>query len=433
MINALLRITSRIATSRLAGEGAWIACGQVGTAIGVLFLTRLLTGLYPPALFGTANLYLGISTFVFSIFCAPLMWAILRFYPEYVRTGEIPILQCIINRALILTTLPLIGVLLLCGALYSVKAHAPFVLFAILAGLLIVDVIKSNEISYLSAARRQRPNALWMFADACARPLGAIIFGYYLSTTTQSLLLGYLVGSVSVLLFFLLTVKPVSQTATSHSPVTILNMEQALRNYVLPLIPLAVLTGITSLSDRYIIGGILGVEQAGIYVAAYGLVGRPFLMAGIVIEQTIRPRYFDDISAGNFGLGKKIINRWLLTTSLVSLLGVLLVVVFKDDIARLLLGEKYRTSAALMPWIAAGHALLVVSYVFEIVCYAHKQTRAILFVRLAGVLACIVLSIPLIYVYGLRGAAVSVPLYFGFQLLAAFITASKISHGVKFG
>lgn len=430
IINLSSSFIARIRSSRLTGEGAWIASGQIGTAIGVLVLTRLITEMYPPNQFGSANLYLGIAAFVYSIFCAPLMWAILRFYPEYQQVGELPKLRQTINRVLLWTTAPLIVILLLCGALYTALTKAPFALFVFLAGLLIIDIIRSNETSYLSAARRQRPNALWSFADTCARPLGAIAFGFSLATTTQSLLLGYFTGSLAVLLIFLLTVKREGLSAGVRQQKTSIGMDATLRSYVLPLVPLAVINGITSLSDRYIIGSFIGIEQAGIYIAAYGLIGRPFLMAGIIIEQTIRPKYFNEISAGNVRNGKTIINMWLLAITFVCLCGVLLVSIYKNDIARLLLGAEYRSSAELMPWIALGHAMLVMSYVFEIVCYAHKQTRAILSVRIAGALACLTFSIPLIYFYGLRGAAVSVPLYFGFQLVAAFVAARLISRGV---
>jgi O-antigen/teichoic acid export membrane protein len=98
----------------------------------------------------------------------------------------------------------------------------------------------------------------------------------------------------------------------------------------------------------------------------------------------------------------------------------------RNQIGSLLLAEHYRGAIKLMPWIALGYCLLVISYVFEKACYAYKRTKAVLYIQISGAIASICIAIPLVYYWGLQGAAVAVPLYFGIQLLVSIHMARRV-------
>nr|WP_249334241.1 polysaccharide biosynthesis C-terminal domain-containing protein [Comamonas sp. PE63] len=146
---------------------------------------------------------------------------------------------------------------------------------------------------------------------------------------------------------------------------------------------------------------------------------------GSVVESAIRPVYVAAVIEKNFRQQNKYIIAWgFLITAGVSV-ALLTAYFFQSYIARLFLGESYRDAAHLLPWIIAGNGLLVLSYVANRICYTHKNTRAILVTEFFGALISVGVGILFIYHYGLSGAAIAVPIYFGAQCLIAFLFAKK--------
>ena len=92
-------------------------------------------------------------------------------------------------------------------------------------------------------------------------------------------------------------------------------------------------------------------------------------------------------------------------------------------VAGFLLGESYRSVSHLLPWIAGGYGLLVLSHVANRVCYANEATRSILVIESTGALLAIVLGFIGIAWAGLKGAAVAISLYYAVQMLMAFRAA----------
>ena len=110
---------------------------------------------------------------------------------------------------------------------------------------------------------------------------------------------------------------------------------------------------------------------------------------------------------------------------------------FHAELAGLFLGPAYRAGSSLMPWIAAGYALLALSHVFTRICYAYRRTRSVLAIEAIGAVVSIVVTVPMIFAFGLRGAAWSlVPVYFFVQLVvsawAAGRTVARAPGGAEF-
>jgi O-antigen/teichoic acid export membrane protein len=196
-------------------------------------------------------------------------------------------------------------------------------------------------------------------------------------------------------------------------------IEHRLTHYASPLVPLAVVGWTSGLADRYLIGGLVGLEAAGVYAAVYGLVSRPFLMVGATVELVLRQPYYEAVSRADRQRERVILVGWTGLVVGVSLLGLVCTLLWSEPIAGLLLGEPFRSGAFLMPWIAAGYTLLVTAQVLERVCYAHRTTGLVLAIQTVGAVLCIVIASPAIAAFGLAGAAVAVPAYFGGQLAAA--------------
>src|SRR5882762_9627901 len=160
---------------RILGEGAWAAAGQVTAALGTLVGLRLLTEVVPPSIFGTVSLLLGLSMLGTNLFCAPFMHAASRYYPDLAREGKLAQLRRHLEQQLSRTTLVLIVLVLLGGAIAAWFGGGSFWPFPALAALLAVEVQRTTELNLLNAARRHRPYALWIAIDAWAKPLLAAL------------------------------------------------------------------------------------------------------------------------------------------------------------------------------------------------------------------------------------------------------------------
>jgi O-antigen/teichoic acid export membrane protein len=411
---------------RILHEGVWVTVGQLASAIGVLIGIRLLTEYIPPVVFGFVNLLIGISTLLYGLLCSPILQAVLRYYPEEVKKNKIQVLRYSITTLLQQNTLLLTGIILIAGSIYAVLTHTSCWIYVLLAGLSVVEVKRGLETNFITAARRQRPYALWNIAEAWLRPACAIVFVMLYGATPQNILLGYFAASFTILVLGLTLTEREGIAGQSSIRERDIILEKEIHKYAMPLIPLAFVGWISGLSDRYIIGGLRGLEQVGIYAATYGLISRPFLIAGVIIELTLRPIYFDAISTGQDIRARKIFNVWLGVTTVICAVGVIAVILLREHIGVLLLAKNYRSSVNLMPWVALGYSLLVISNVFEKPSYAYKKTKAVLYIWISGAVASILIGIPLVYYWGLQGAAVAIPIYFGIQLLYSMYLAKQV-------
>jgi len=187
---------------------------------------------------------------------------------------------------------------------------------------------------------------------------------------------------------------------------------------------MGILGWVTGVGDRYLIGGLLGVDKVGIYAAIYGLVSRPFLMLGSAVELTFRPIYNKAVVTDSPSEPRKVLRNWLLLLMGAGGIGFVFFTALAPTIVNVLVAEEYRSGARLVPWIAAGYVLLILSYVFEKVCYAYEATHLILLTQLCGALASLGIAFAAIRAWGLIGAAAAVPAYCGLQLLIAALAAN---------
>lgn len=399
--------------------------GQIATALGLLVGTRVLTELTPPQVFGVVVLLLGIYSFGRSVFCVSILQAAMRFHPEVARQGGLGRLHRTISRLLFRTMMVPVTAAIV-GGLVSVMRGGSFLPFLILAGLMGVDAARSHQVVRLVAARRQKAAALLDGAEALVRPGLFVVLILVLGAQAQTLLLAYLMASASV---FLLARGRLRREAEGAGPPDAgeASLAREVLSYALPLMPMAAVTWISNLSDRYILGGIVGEGQVGIYAAAYALMSTPFLMIQGFLDRTLTPPYFDAVASGNERSEHRVFRTLLWATVGLCGTGVLLVVVLKSWIGSILLAEPYRESIPLMPWIALGNALLATEYCLAKHRYAHKQTRDILLVQVVGALAALATTLPLVSAHGARGAAIACPIYFAVQL--AFSLALRRARG----
>jgi O-antigen/teichoic acid export membrane protein len=183
---------------------------------------------------------------------------------------------------------------------------------------------------------------------------------------------------------------------------------------------------VSSLSDRYLIGGLIGLDAAGIYAASYGLISQPFLMAGVVLENYYRPHYYDALADKEPDDAQRKFTTWFAMTAVVCGLGLLAVIALKGIIVSIFLAASYRAAAGLLLPIALGNAFFALSQVNERFLHGHNRTDLCLVSRTIGAAMSLVAGVPMIYFYGIQGAAWAVPIYYGCQLASAMLIVRRI-------
>ena len=422
----------REAGKRAVTDGLWVSVGQIGSALGTLVGIRLLTEFVEPSVFGAVSLLVGITTLALGLSCTPIMQATLRYFPDLASSGDTVYLRRVVTTSLSWSVGLVVVLLLVGGTIYALITDASPIIPALLSAIVVVDAIRSFETNMLNAARRHRPHALWVAGEAWARPLLAVALVFTLGMTIESVLGGYLIASLLlIMLVFARVAREGTNNQVLNSIPASLDLPATIRQYALPLVPLALLGWLSGMADRYLIGGLLGLQDAGIYAAVYGLVSRPFLMLGHILELTLRPVYQKAVAKADGDRSRRIIVIWVLSLAALSGLGVLIVVFWHDQIGILLLGERFRSGTSLMPWIAAGYALLVISFVYQRVCYAHEETGRVLFIQLIGSVTGLIVMFFGISNWGQIGAAMAIPIYSGVQLVIAMHAASQIHRRVR--
>jgi len=430
---------------RLMVEGGWVVAGQILSALGVLLGLRVLTSLLSPHVFGEVVLVSGIVLMAEGLAAGPLMQAVLRYYPEAAATNRVEVLRAATMKYLNRSTL-LTGVFCLIGfLLYSQFTPLSPWIGPLTVALLVVDVLRQHEITLLNSARCQRIAALWVAADVWARPILAWAMITVTGPTVMATLTGYVGASLTLLL--LLAPWRIRSKVPSYKERTggtcsashgrewssiqkqiELNEQQlgkCLTRYAVPLIPLGVINWITDQADRFLIGALIGAEQAGIYAALYGLVSRPFLMAGGALELWMRPVYHEALLSRSGVREKRILQVWLRAILSIGIVGTIIFGIWQEGIAALLLAEPYRVASWLMPWIAAGYGLLLIANLYGRVCYANHDTKAVFVAETTGSVASLIAAAYGVVQFGIAGAAYAVPVYFGAQLIVARVLAHR--------
>jgi O-antigen/teichoic acid export membrane protein len=410
--------------SGIIGEGLLIAFGQGAQAIAMLVGVRLLSELVSPDIYGEVTLFMGVVVLGRQVFGFPFLQAALRFYPDAVNNNFVYLLRNTIKSYLFRIVGSYTVLYLIIGFGYTVftNYNISYYLFVLSSGLLCCEVACVLETDLYNAARMQSHFVFVQVSNSWLRPLFAVLAVFIFGANSVSIISGYLAATaVVVICLYVFPIKKIGIRQSEKVLDSIPKFKQDICQYALPLMPLAAFGWVSTFGDRYLIGALFDAEQVGIYAVAYSLMSLPFAMVQAVVERTLRPIYFEAISAGEEKRADQYFRIWINSVFYICFAGVLIVYFFHDDIAKLCLAEKYHTSARLMPWIALGYFFLTMSSVFEKPCFAYKKTIYVLLIQGAGAIFCLLVTIPFLIYYGIIGAAMSVPVYFFMQLCASIV------------
>ncbi|MDP1774664.1 MAG: lipopolysaccharide biosynthesis protein [Methylobacter sp.] len=406
---------------RLFGDAFWALFGQLASAIALLAGTRVLTELVTPGIYGQAALLNGFVALGVTLFSYPFICAGMRILPECLNKGERAALYGVVTRLTVRATALAIALLVLGGVGYSYFSHSDVGLFMLAGVLLVVTVRRELGIQLLIGERKHRGASLWQTTDSILRPLLAIALVWWGGQKAEWLLLGYILAIM------------VSNTAWSLAlgakpdknkrPIITRDFRVDVWAYALPLIPVELIFWVNGLGDRYVIGYLMTAAEVGLYAATYMIINEAFNRSAMVLLRTFQPVYFQSCSENRIKERFKILWIWIGCVVALGIIGVSLVLMTKDWVASVLLAKSYHSAVELMPAIAVGCALHAFGTVVSQPLLANKRTRLLLLGRICGAVTAAI-SIPLMVKnYGLPGAAMANPVYFGVEALVLAMLA----------
>jgi len=410
---------------QLYKDGLWIGGGHVLSAIAAMVGVRFITEFAAPSLFGAFTLLNGILALLQGILFQPMAQAALRYYSDFAVVDSTSVLK----RHLFSTFLGrwLWGVAL-CTVVAIVDTFTQQYLSVVVWLLLILSLLleswKTVEIVMHNAARRQVAYSTLYTADSIARPAVMVLAAWVFGASLESLLLGQIVGTLLVLIGFAAfsaKEKGAVFTAvfTKEGPPLpeVDHLKKGMTRFATPLVWTPIVGWISGVADRYIVGALFGLAQAGIYAGAYGLASRPLLMIGTISEAALRPALYVAVARGDRSSTHRILAFWVGLNLLLAGTAAALLSLLNLRLVDWLLAKEYRSaSAELLAWLAFGHVPLLVAQAFERLAYAHHRTRAVILVQAASAGIAIVAAILGAWWKGLMGVALAVPVYFSLQL-----------------
>lgn len=404
--------------SRTLREGAWVAFGQVGSAVGALVGMRVLTEYLTTDAYGTLGLCLGVLALGANMVCTPLMQAAARFYPGAVASGTLGLLRSDLGRALRHSVLAYVALVLVGGVAIMGADRTSVLTLAALGGLFALESVRTFETDLLVAARVRRLSANWLVVDNCSRPLVAMLLIFAWGATPLAALAGYALATAVALVFFLpwarSTAVVPSNTTDPEGP---RSYSREIWHFSLPVVAMGLVTSIDTLTNRYLIGGLVGLSEAGLYAAAIGLVARPYMMTNLVIDITLRPLYYNAIAAGDKAREWQIALWGLGATVVLCGLGTLTFTVFSRFITGIMFGARFSGTAKLIPWLALGQFFLMLSYTFHRALFAYSRTRAVFGFRCVAAVLTVVVGGAMTYKWGLMGTAIATPICYAAELV----------------
>jgi O-antigen/teichoic acid export membrane protein len=405
---------------RLFSDAFWALFGQVVSACALLVGTRILTELVTPDIYGQAALLNGFVALGVALFSYPFICAGMRILPECQDVGERAALYAVVTNLTSRAMALAISLLALGGGIYRYFSHVNLGLLMLVAILLEVTVRRELGIQLLIGERKQRGASLWQTSDSFLRPLLAISLVLWGGHKAEWILLGYILAS-----FLSNTIWSfINRTKADKNPIIVTrNFRADIWAYALPLIPMELIFWVNGLGDRYVIGYFMTAAEVGLYAATYMIVNEAFNRSAMVLLRTFQPAYFQAYSQNLASEGFKILWIWLGYVFALGILGVSLLYLTKDWVASLLLAKAYHSAVELMPAIAIGCSLHALGTVAAQPLLANKQTRLILLGRLSGAITAAICIPLMVKNFGLIGAAMANPIYFGIEAVVLAMLA----------
>ena len=283
------------------------------------------------------------------------------------------------------------------------------------AGLLMVDTFNSFGTVILRVEVRALTSSIHsIILIACKTALALLfvirydmgVFGYWL---------GQFIGEfIGFLIMAWLVRRSISFQLARHQIWELLK-------FGMPLMPAMLSTTILKLSDRYIVGWLVGLEQAAIYDVGYKI-GSLILILVTPFRAAWMPFAF---SISQKPEASRIYRDVLTYLTAGCSFMILTVYAFRVDFIRIMAPDSYVSGANVVGLVAISNLFYTAYLVFSIGPMIGKKTQQLAWIAVSAGLANLLLNFVLIPIMGILGAAIATFVGYGLLALLALFKARQ--------
>jgi O-antigen/teichoic acid export membrane protein len=384
---------------------SWAASGQALNVFVALASLKVWAVYLVPSELGLMGLIIGLSSILVGVAVSPLLQVALVSNVHHSRQGRAHEFRSV-TSSILRTRVGFVAMLVvIIGVPIALYFDLHWTTPLVVAGLFLIDARRSYEEMLFASRRRQREVAMIAFGDASCRLMCvwlALVVG---PATAYAAIVGNFIGAfLFLLLLRLLFPLEAFPGAFSVADELRLPMQHEILLQAKPLVPSAILTNLAEMGNRYIIGAMIGLGAAGLFIISYGLVKRPYGMLNHVIAMTITPVLSDALVSNNLDTIRRTRYLWMVFAGVPSVLGVVLFYVFEQPIVTVLLSKQYREAGDMLFGLALAIAICNVCNVLNGFLTTLGKTNAVLISNACGCFTTLALTVWLCSVMGVWGA-----------------------------
>jgi len=401
--------------SNVKGEVAWVLAGQVLVLAGGLVGVKLLTNIMPQEAYGELALGMSIAGLINMFLFGPLGQVVLRYYSVSKDRGE----QVVYYSLLRQLHLWLLIILAVGGAVVALAVDvvagtgwawltAAAVAFGVASGLL------GSAQGLFTAARERRLTALSQSADVWLRYGMALLLLYLGGREGYWALAGYALGSLLILLFQIQPVRHMIRDAKGGDmvPVDVLtHYRDEFWRFGTPFVAFAGLAAISQYADRWLLQGLAGKVEVGVYAALYQIASAPIGLLAGVVTQLVVPVVFARAGAlaqtMQIEQSRNLLNLTLLIVAVAFAMAVLAAALWGEIIVTWLANASFARYGNILWILVLGLAIFHMAQLMVAEGLSRNLSRRYFWPKFSQGLTLLVAGYVLVAAYGLWGMAVA--------------------------
>jgi O-antigen/teichoic acid export membrane protein len=402
---------------KLRSEIFWVCLGQLLGFLGSFVSIKALTTIMGPEEYGKLALGLTIAGFLSLYVYAPLGAVVTRFYSVYGERGTLGTFFFLVKQSHVVIGVVLFALALIGGGITLWVAGTEWGLIFLISLLYgIAGGINTSYLALQTMLRQRKVVALHQGADVWLRTGLTILMIHYFSGSGYHALLGYLVGTFVITLsqrHFALRHPGVRQNWNAAAP-DHESRKVALSEfwrYAYPFVIFAGFSVICTYSDRWVIQGLFGPKEVGIYAAVYQIASAPVNLYFSIQNQFMLPIIYERAGAmtrASQAVGAFNAVRIMLVASGTAALAMVTVAnLCGEQLIRLLTSKDFAGQHNLL-WITLlGLSIFNVAQVFSLKGFYYNRPKAYFVPKGLYAVAYLVLAVVFARQYGIIGIPVA--------------------------
>ena len=404
---------------------SWVTAGQTLNVIVGLASLKVWAVYLVPSELGLMGLIIGLASILSGVVVGPLVQAVFVSFAPHSRKGRTQEFRTITSAILIKRIGIMVILIVIMGVPTAMYLGFHWATPLVVAGLFAIDGRRSYEGILFAAARRQREVAMIATGDASLRLAFVWLFLFMFPPSAYAAIVGNLVGAF---VFFLVMRLTFRLEAFPGAPSVTDDLRLPLQKKVLrlsrPLFPSAILANLTEMGNRYLIGAIMGLSTAGLFIISYGLVKRPYGMLNHVTTMTMTPVLSNALASKSLSEIRRSRRLWMGIVAILSAFGILLFHTLREPIVTVLLSKQFSSAGNMLFGLAIAIAIYNVSNVLNGFLITLGNTHAVLISNFVACFATLTLTIALCLLMGVWGAVWALTAGYSLQ----FITSIWMFH-----